>query len=240
MSSITPASFDSPITMSSREIADLVDSRHDKVKQSIERLAERGVIDLPPMGEHHTETSHGRRHPVQVYHLQKRDSFVVVAHLSPEFTARLVDRWQELEEEHNHRVPDLSDPHVLIELLTEHASRRIEAERRADAAENQLECLASTKGSMCVTEAAKALGRSPKDLFAWLSANGWAYRRDGRGAWMGYQKRCEQGLLEHRVTTITRPDGTSKVTTQMRITAKGLTRLAETITTECNEVGRVG
>lgn len=27
----------------------------------------------------------------------KRDSIIVVAQLSPEFTARLVDRWQELE-----------------------------------------------------------------------------------------------------------------------------------------------
>lgn len=31
-----------PLTMSSREIADLVDSRHDNVRVTIERLAERG------------------------------------------------------------------------------------------------------------------------------------------------------------------------------------------------------
>lgn len=34
---------------------------------------------------------------VIVYQVCKRDSFVVVAQLSPEFTAALVDRWQELE-----------------------------------------------------------------------------------------------------------------------------------------------
>jgi phage regulator Rha-like protein len=39
-------------TMSSREISELVDSRHDKVKQSIERLAERGIIVIPPTGEY--------------------------------------------------------------------------------------------------------------------------------------------------------------------------------------------
>lgn len=38
-------------TMTSQEIADLVESRHDKVKQSIERLALRGTIQLPPLGE---------------------------------------------------------------------------------------------------------------------------------------------------------------------------------------------
>lgn len=86
-----PAGVD--VTMSSREIADLVESRHDKVKQSIERLAERGAITLPPLGEYRDAL--GR--PASEYHLAKRDSYVVVAQLSPEFTARLVDRWQELE-----------------------------------------------------------------------------------------------------------------------------------------------
>lgn len=37
------------IKMTSIEIAELVGSRHDKVKQSIERLAVRGVIRNPPM-----------------------------------------------------------------------------------------------------------------------------------------------------------------------------------------------
>ena len=39
------------LTMSSREIAALVESRHDDVKRSVERLAERGVITLPPLAE---------------------------------------------------------------------------------------------------------------------------------------------------------------------------------------------
>jgi phage regulator Rha-like protein len=82
--------------MSSKEIADLLDVRHDNVKVTIERLVNRGVIDLPAMQEHQTETSHGRKHNLNVYLLEKRDSYVVVAQLSPEFTARVVDRWQEL------------------------------------------------------------------------------------------------------------------------------------------------
>lgn len=35
--------------MSSREIAELVESRHDSVKRAIERLADRSVITRPPM-----------------------------------------------------------------------------------------------------------------------------------------------------------------------------------------------
>ncbi len=81
-------------TMTSREIADLVESRHDKVKQSIDRLAIRGVMSQPPVGD--GEKS-GNGTVEQVYFIGKRDSYIIVAQLSPEFTARLVDRWAELE-----------------------------------------------------------------------------------------------------------------------------------------------
>lgn len=82
-------------TMSSREISELVESRHDNVKRSMETLRDGGLISFTQS----QETSHdgaGAR-PVAVYLVNKRDSYVVVAQLSPAFTARLVDRWQELE-----------------------------------------------------------------------------------------------------------------------------------------------
>ena len=84
-----------PATMSSREIADLVESEHDDVKRSMERLAARGIITLPPLAEVSNPRSGPRT--ISVYLVGKRDSYVVVAQMSPEFTARLVDRWQELE-----------------------------------------------------------------------------------------------------------------------------------------------
>jgi len=95
------------LTMSSQQIADLVGSRHDKVKQSIERLAERTAIQLPPMGEVRNHLGQ----TVSVYLVCKRDSFVVVAQLSPEFTAALVDRWQELERQAGQGlIPNFSSP----------------------------------------------------------------------------------------------------------------------------------
>lgn len=89
------------VSMSSREIAELVGSRHDKVKQSIERLVAKGVIVQPPMGDEPGLDAMGRPRTTQVYRFTgeqgKRDSIVVVAQLSPEFTAALVDRWRALE-----------------------------------------------------------------------------------------------------------------------------------------------
>ena len=82
--------------MNSLEISALVEKRHDNVKRTIETLLEKRVITSPQIEEKPTA---GR--PVTVYvfsgELGKRDSLIVVAQLSPKFTARLVDRWQELE-----------------------------------------------------------------------------------------------------------------------------------------------
>lgn len=84
-------------TMSSREIAELVESRHDNVKRTVERLAERAVITLPPLVETSFKDALGKIQHTTEYQIGKRDSYVIVAQLCPEFTARLVDRWQELE-----------------------------------------------------------------------------------------------------------------------------------------------
>lgn len=95
------------VTMNSQEIADLVQSRHDKVKQSIERLAtpnkvRDAVIALPPMGVV-VSTFNNRTYQTEVYTFSgekgKRDSLIVVAQLSPEFTGAIVDRWIELEKQ---------------------------------------------------------------------------------------------------------------------------------------------
>ena len=81
-------------TMSSREIAELVDSRHDSVKRTIDRCVESSVIAQPPLVDG-MKAANGITE--KLYLLDKRSSLIVVAQLCPEFTARIVDRWQELE-----------------------------------------------------------------------------------------------------------------------------------------------
>ena len=83
-------------TMTSLEVSNLVGSEHPKVRLSMERLAERGVISLSPLSKVRIQRER-REEVVEVYNLTERDSYIVVAQLSPEFTARLVDRWRKLE-----------------------------------------------------------------------------------------------------------------------------------------------
>ena len=121
------------ISMTSLQIAELVNSRHDKVKQSIERLAtstdkKRAVIALPPMGIV-VNTANNRTYETEVYIFSgeqgKRDTYIVVAQLSPEFTSALVDRWQELENK------DLSKLEIL-QMALQSAQERIASENTVE------------------------------------------------------------------------------------------------------------
>lgn len=80
--------------MTSREMADLTEKRHDNVRRTIESLFHEGLISKPQI-EDGNKAANGVVE--RVYYVCKRDSYVIVAQLSPQFTARLVDRWQELE-----------------------------------------------------------------------------------------------------------------------------------------------
>ncbi|EJL0021497.1 Rha family transcriptional regulator [Salmonella enterica] len=117
-------------SMTSVEIAELVGKRHDNVKRTIETLIFRGVITSPQIEEKPTA---GR--PTTYYLFEgeqgKRDSIIAVAQLCPEFTAHLVDRWRELEEERRR-------PKSQAELIAEMALLNLEQERRLNQVEAQL------------------------------------------------------------------------------------------------------
>lgn len=86
--------------------------------------------------------------------------------------------------------------------------------------------LSIADGSLCITNAAKDLQIRPKDLFSFLSANKWIYKRTGNSSWSAYQDKIQKGLLEHKTTIVNRSDGSEKITEQVRVTPKGLAKLA--------------
>jgi phage regulator Rha-like protein len=232
MSNIIPSGFDQAVSrrdgaaaMSSLQIADLVEKRHDNVKRTIETLAGQGVIEFPQSEEIPTATK-----PVSVYVFSgergKRDSIVVVAQLSPEFTARLVDRWQELERRAAAPVipQTLPDALRLAADLAEGKERAESALALAAPKAAALDIIAYSEGSFTITTSAKTLQVRPKFLFSWLRNNGWIYRRGDD--LHGYQDKVQAGLLIHKVTLLSRADTSDKVVEQVRVTPKGLTRLA--------------
>ncbi|EKB64493.1 hypothetical protein HMPREF1305_03933 [Klebsiella pneumoniae subsp. pneumoniae WGLW1] len=128
-------------SMTSLEIAELVEKRHDNVKRTIVTLASKDVIRSPQIEVLERINNLGFAVNDEVYKFAgeegKRDSIIVVAQLSPEFTARLVDRWKELEEERTR-------PKSQAELIAEMALLNVEQERRLYQVEEQVEAVAET------------------------------------------------------------------------------------------------
>lgn len=80
--------------MSSREMANLCDKQHDNTLRLIRSLIERGLLkNTTPRNYIHEQN--GQQYIE--FLSDQRDSLVIVARLSPEFTAAVIDRWQALE-----------------------------------------------------------------------------------------------------------------------------------------------
>lgn len=217
-------------TMSTREIADLIEKQHANIKISAERLSEKGVIGTLATQEF---THNGNIYTE--YLLNKRDSLILVAQNCPEYTARIVDRWQYLEEQAAKPIDPmviLSDPAAMRGLLLTYTEKVIALESEVQILTPKaraLDRISLSDGSMCITNAAKVLGVQPKKFFAWLQEHQWIYRRGGGSGYTGYQARIQVGYLDHKVTTVERSDGSEKTVEQVLVTAKGLAKLADAI-----------
>lgn len=224
-------------TMNSLEIAELVQAEHRAVVLSIERLAKRGVIQLSSMVKVENKQSLSPNRFTNVYQFTgeqgKRDSIIVVAQLCPEFTARLVDRWQELESQVAKPIDPmklLADPYALRNALLTYSEKVIELEQQVEVMQPTVEAfdrIAKADGSFCLRDSANNLQMRQSDLIKWLQLNGWIYKRPGNVAWHGYSDKLQAGYLEHKTEVITRPDGSEKITEQVRVTPKGLTKLSK-------------
>lgn len=134
-------------------------------------------------------------------------------------------------------LPDFTNPAVAARSWAEQyeareAAEKVVAQQTAEIATlvpkgEALDRIATADGSLCVTDAAKTLQVRPNDLFRWLRANGWIYKRPGTNTDIAYQSRLITGVLEHKTKPVPRPDGTEKIATQVRVTPKGLTVLAK-------------
>jgi len=182
------------LTMTSREIAEVVGSRHDKVKQSIERLADRGVIQLPPVGE----VKNHQGQTVFEYLVSKRDSYVVVAQLSPEFTAKLVDRWQELESKNIATLPDFTNPAIAARAWADEVEQKQAALLQLESAKPAVEFVeryvSADSGSKGFRQVAKLLNANEREFRQFLFDKKIMYRLAGE--WMPYGNHADAGRFE--------------------------------------------
>ena len=85
------------VTMTLKEITDLLDVRHDKAMLKVAAMAESPDFGQVSILDISYEKGYGALGLTKTYQLDKRQSIAVAANLNTALLIRIIDRWQELE-----------------------------------------------------------------------------------------------------------------------------------------------
>ncbi len=217
---ITPA-----LTMSSREIAELTGKEHKNVIRTVKDLLAAEILDaqIEPLKFEY------RGQWFDYYELNKRDSLVLVARLSPEFTAHIVDRWQELEKQVKSTNVDLHDPHALRRALLDYTEQVIHLETQNQSLERTIDTITQTPAGVKFQQACKILNIKQAVLANWLRQHSWDRKLNNTRASTYYSQ--ERGYCETKYEEVARirPNGDPYTFTKIEffILPKGMQVLAK-------------
>ncbi|MFC0140641.1 phage antirepressor KilAC domain-containing protein [Erwinia mallotivora] len=209
------------VTMSSREIAALVQSKHGDVKRSAERLNAAGILTAPLAQfdfEHNGNV-------YQEYRFNKRDSLVLVARLSPEFTAVVVDRWQELESRAGipRTLPEALRLAADVAEQNAHLSQKVQQDAPKVAFVNHY---VEACGAKSLRETAKILNMPEKAMIDALVRDRVLFRQSGN--LLPHALRQRDGLFSVKTGT----SDFGHAYTQTRVTPRGVQWIAERYASE--------
>lgn len=214
-------------TMSSREIAELTGKLHKNVKRDITAMLSDLKADALSFERIYLD---GLNREQTEYLLDREHTDCLLTGYSVPMRMKVIRRWHELEQadaapaipktlpEALRLAADLAEQNNQLRLVVCEQAPKVEALGR----------IAGAAGTMCLTDAAKHLGVQRCKLLEWMRANRWIYRREGSMRWVAYQPRQAAGLLDHKVTVLgVEEDGEQRLASQVRVTPKGLAKLAE-------------
>jgi len=228
MNSLSAMSLDQ-LTMTSREVAELTGKQHNHVMRDIRiMLVElHGEGGLSSFGSSYLNEQNKAQ---PCFRLPKRETLILVSGYNVQMRAKIIDRWQQLENSQPTVAPMqvLNNPAAMRGLLLTYTEKVLALEDKVLSLEPKsqaLDRISGAFGTMNPTTAAKVLQIQPKRLFDWLRENHWIYRRAGGRGNVAYQNKIQAGYMTHKITTVQCDDG-DKVIEQVLITAKGLAKLA--------------
>lgn len=221
--------FNQELQMTSLEISELVQKRHDNVKRTIESLVNQAVIIQPQIEDEQLSDAMGRLRSTQIYVFKgeqgKLDSITVVAQLCPEFTAALVKRWYELESKKPTELSRMDLIQLALQAEQENQSLRGQVAILEPKAKG-LDRIADCTNVIGIRESAKVLKIGQNLLVQYLIDHKVIYR-DQFGKIQAYQKSVDQKLI-HVVASAPRLfESGEKVFTQVKLTQKLITRIAK-------------
>lgn len=218
-----------PLTMTSREIAELTGKEHKHVLRDIRVMFSELSLAEQGYAQNWTDPQNGQSYPM--FALPRDLTITLVSGYSVAMRHRIVTRWQELEAQvakPAHLIPQsLPEALRLAADLAEQKAQAVAALAVAAPKAQALDRMAGADGSLCITDAAKVLKVRPKDLFQWMHANHWIFRRAGSGVWVGYADKVQTGLLEMVYTTVKGSDDQDRTVERVKVTPRGMTKLAQ-------------
>lgn len=224
-------------TMSSREIAQLCDKRHDHVLRDIDNLnLTYQQMGLPKVGEgYYTHPSTGSQQHRE-FLLTKEQSIDLVTGYRADIRIRINRRWQELEAQNNApALPNFNDPVAAARAWADAVEKQQVA--IAQVAELQpkaqaLEAISHSEGSLGVREAAKAVGMGQNEFVEWCIdknkpvTSRFMYRDDA-GVLHAYSHRISAGMVTEKLNTFVGGDGRERSAPRVKFTPKGITHIAK-------------
>lgn len=213
--------------MSSREIAELTGKDHKNVVRDVRVMLQELALDRLSFERIYKDSMNRDQ---TEYLLDRELTETLLTGYSIPLRRRVIARLHELEQQQTPRLPQ-----NFAEALRLAADQAEQIEQQQMVIEQQapkveaLRILSEAEGSVCITLAAKELGMKPGKLFAWMRANRWLYRRSDNGPYVAYQPRIDSGHLCHKVEAIPREGKPDKLFEQVRVTPKGLAKLAQLV-----------
>lgn len=251
--------FGGPLSMSSEEIANLTEKRHDNVVRDIKNMLVslfgqpgdkfddliKDPSVLRDLGKSVTWEIDNRGY-VTRFHLDKEHSFTLVAGYDVQLRNRVVRRWLKLEEVVAHPVDPieaLRDPVTLRALLLQHTEERLKLETENKALGVKAETLARLEGSddlFGIRVTAKLVQMPERKFVEWVQQIKWAYRQTGGKALLCYADKRQAGLCRLVPKEYEKQDGSTGIRETLKFTMKGVVKLAAMLNIKLSEADLAG
>lgn len=230
-----------PITMTSLELVQFINNqrevgdaelRHDDFMRKVPKvLGEGGARNFADTYQH---AQNGQTYPC--YRFPKREACLMAMSYSYDLQAKVFDRMTALEAGPKSLSPANLSRLDLLQLAMQSEQERLQLEVEKAAVEGRLALAAPkaealdriatfSEGSYCMRDAAKVLQVAERKFIQYLDEHNYIFLQSP-GQWRVYAEPRKAGLMEQKTTTGQKPDGTEWQSVQVRVTAKGMTKLA--------------
>lgn len=192
------------LTMSSREIAELCNKRHDHVMTDIRKMLSELGLHAPDFSGTY-RTSQGNEY--ECFNLPRRECDILVAGYSIKYRAAIIDRWRELEQQSSNalQLPDFTNPAAAARAWADAIEQKQQLALENQQAREEIAHLRAhfTEGMRVMDFARTLNGVNCQEIQKHLAKIGWL-RRDGFNGWR-VNSRVRDKYLAERTTIWNNP-----------------------------------